>query len=100
MSSTAASAHAESAAGNGDGSSSNGRIAGGIPGTVPVSLTATGSGRSQRRQPTLDDDSALKVIRQLDTAAPTGRASRLEIQKRLGCGGSRAARLADLARKS
>ena len=45
------------------------------------------------------DAAAFGVIRQLDAAAASGRASRLEIQKRLGCGGSKAARLADLARR-
>jgi len=38
------------------------------------------------------------VIRRLDAAAPGGRASRLQIQQGLGCGGSKAARLAELAR--
>jgi hypothetical protein len=88
------------AAGNGHGWRANGRIAGGIPGMVPVSQAAMGNGRSQHEQSALDDNSAVKLIRQLDSSAPTGRASRLEIQKRLGCGGSRAARLADLARQS
>jgi hypothetical protein len=52
------------------------------------------------RRPQLDDADAVAMIRQLDADAPDGRASRMEIQKRLGCGGSRAARLANLARQA
>lgn len=68
-------------------SPTSGRVKNGSPGRMPVG-----------RPPFRDDVEAVDVIRQLDAGAPGGRASRLEIQKRLGCGGSRAARLADLAR--
>jgi hypothetical protein len=44
------------------------------------------------------DVEAVGVIRQLDAAAAGGKASRLEIQRALGCGGSRAVRLAAIAR--
>jgi len=50
-----------------------------------------------RRQ--LADADAIRAIRQLDAASPSGRATRLAIQERLGCGGSKAARLAELARR-
>lgn len=87
-------------AGNGYGTTANGRGAAGINGTRPVDQTANGTARSARRPAVaVDDDTAVELIRQLDTAARAGRASRLEIQKALGCGGSRAARLADLARQ-
>lgn len=56
------------------------------------------NGRTTPGRRTVDDSSAVALIRNLDTAAPQGRASRFEIQKALGCGGSRAARLAELAR--
>jgi hypothetical protein len=46
----------------------------------------------------LSDAEAVTLIRQLDAAAPHGRVSRMQIQERLGCGGSKAARLAGLAR--
>ena len=46
------------------------------------------------------DSKSVALIRQLDAAAPGGRASRLQIQQRLGCGGSKAARLAALARRA
>jgi hypothetical protein len=59
-----------------------------------------GDGNLPERPPTLKDSAALAVIRQLDRSAPTGRVSRFTIQAKLGCGGSRAARLADLARRS
>lgn len=56
-----------------------------------------GSNRpSGRRQ--LADSEAVALIRQLDAAAPDGLASRMQIQQRIGCGGSKAARLAALAR--
>ena len=56
-----------------------------------------GSNRpSGRRQ--LADFEAVALIRQLDAAAPDGLASRMQIQQRIGCGGSKAARLAALAR--
>jgi len=51
------------------------------------------SGRQQ-----LADSEAVALIRQLDAAAPDGLASRMQIQQRIGCGGSKAARLAALAR--
>jgi hypothetical protein len=63
---------------------------------VPIGSRPAASGR----RPSLDDAEAVAMIRQLDAGAPGGMASRMEIQKRLGCGGSRAARLADLARQS
>jgi len=87
------------ATGNGNGSITNGRAAAGIPGTLPTNQSASGNRQTARRQPAVDDTSAVDLIRELDAATPAGRASRLEIQKALGCGGSRAARLADLARQ-
>ena len=83
----------------------------GRPGTISPGPAITGSpaatGASAvrpapaaprpRRQ--LADAEAITAIRQLDAATPTGRASRLAIQQRLGCGGSKAARLAELARQ-
>jgi hypothetical protein len=80
---------APAAAGSVNGSHAAGSPAGGKAGT----------GRSDRR-PRGDDAAAVAVIRQLDAASPDGRASRMVIQKRLGCGGSKAARLANLARGS
>jgi hypothetical protein len=59
-------------------------------------LNGSGPAGGRRRQ--LSDADAVTVIRRLDAAAPAGRASRLQIQQRLGCGGSKAARLAELAR--
>jgi hypothetical protein len=47
----------------------------------------------------LSDADAVAAIRQLDAESSGGRASRMQIQKRLGCGGSKAARLAELARQ-
>jgi hypothetical protein len=76
----------------------NGRAADGS-GMLPVNESANGSGEPARPQPAVDDRTALDLIRKLDAAAPRRRASRLEIQKALGCGGSRAARLAELARR-
>ena len=46
-----------------------------------------------------DDAEAIRRIRQLDAQSSSGEASRHEIQQALGCGGSRAARLARLARR-
>ena len=46
----------------------------------------------------LSDEAAVAMIRQLDERSDHGVASRLDIQQALGCGGSRAARLAGLAR--
>jgi len=62
------------------------------------SAAARSEAPTARRQQLADAD-AVAVIRQLDAAAPTGRASRLAVQQRLGCGGSKAARLAELARR-
>lgn len=78
----------------------------GATGSPPAGGGRNGSGStvSAGRPPALeprqqvDDAEAVAVIQQLDAAAPDGRVSRLEIQKRLRCGGSRAARLAELAR--
>jgi hypothetical protein len=86
-------------ASTGNGTTSNGRSAGGSVGTVSGGPAANGNGRYGSRQPPLDDSEAIERIRALDAAAPSGRVSRLEIQKNLGCGGSRAARLADIARQ-
>lgn len=79
--------------GRAPGSPGPGSTANGSPGRVPP-----GRQPAPEQPPRLDDAEAVAVIRQLDAGVPGGRASRLEIQKRLGCGGSRAARLADLAR--
>jgi len=82
------------------GSTSNGWAAAGMSGTMPIPGPAPGNGHPRpSRQAALDDQSAVRRIRELDAASSTGRVSRLEIQKQLGCGGSRAARLADLARQ-
>lgn len=84
---------------------------------LPASAAVNGlptSGRSDRptssasgtvpkaddRPSELSDSEAVAVIRQLDAAAPAGQASRLQIQRRLACGGSRAARLAAVARRA
>ena len=81
-----------------------GAVAASLP-TQRISSGVAGAGSPAARQPAvarrrqLADADAVSVIRQLDDAAPTGRASRLAIQKRLGCGGSKAARLAALARQ-
>jgi len=89
------------------------------PGRVPVSSgpaqrqPAAGGGGKQRQlqlvgelpgdhpaaSRQLTDADAVTVIRQLDADSPSGRASRMKIQERLGCGGSKAARLAELARR-
>ena len=81
-----------------NGSARIGGSADGMSGMVPIVPTSNRVGAD--RQPAFDDSSAVSRIRQLDQASPRGQASRLEIQKALGCGGSRAARLADLARRS
>jgi len=73
--------------GNGNGSIANGRVADGIARALPVRQSANGNGRSARRQPALDDDSAVKVIRDLDARSPERRASRLEIQTRFAAAG-------------
>jgi hypothetical protein len=92
-------ADSNATSGNGNGATSNGRAADGNLGTMPVRQAANGDGRGRYRQAEVDDDSAIQMIRELDNASPTGQVSRLEIQKKLGCGGSRAARLAELARR-
>ncbi|GAB3785180.1 DUF2637 domain-containing protein [Nocardioides ungokensis] len=58
-----------------------------------------GAAKAADRQPSPSDTEAVAMIRQLDAAAPAGRVSRLQIQQRLGCGGSKAARLATIARR-
>lgn len=87
------------------------RARNGVPAAAPAASGSNGSRRpaaaasgsngtlrpAGRRQ--LTDVEAVSVIRQLDAAAPGGRVSRLQIQQRLECGGSKAARLADLARR-
>jgi hypothetical protein len=72
------------------------RPAAGTFGILPVQKPTNGNGHRQRP---LDDGHAVRVIRQLDSDSASGRVSRLQIQKVLGCGGSRAARLAELARQ-
>jgi hypothetical protein len=84
--------------GNGRAAAHNGERAAGISGMLPDGQSANGNGRAGERQQVLDDDVAIGMIRELD-ASSNGPVSRLEIQKALGCGGSRAARLADLARQ-
>jgi hypothetical protein len=63
---------------------------------VPEARSAV---RHAGRQKGAGDDSAIALIRQLDESSERRQVSRLEIQKALGCGGSRAARLARLARQ-
>jgi len=46
------------------------------------------------------DADAVTVIRKLDAESPGGMASRTKNQRRLGCGGSKAARLAEIARSA
>lgn len=82
---------------SGNGTATTGRPAAGTLRRMPASPVANGNG--SHRQPTLDDQAAVELIRELDAASSTGRASRFEVQRRLGCGGSRAARLAELARE-
>lgn len=86
--------------GSGSGEPAHALDAGGIFGMVPPSHAGSSTGRDADRPAALDDDRAVELIRRLDLAAPAGRVSRLEIQKALGCGGSRAARLAELARSA
>lgn len=77
------------------------RPAVGRSGIVPAPINGSnGRAAGANGVPSLDDGSAVTLIRQLDEASPAGRVSRLEIQRMLGCGGSRAARLADLARSA
>ncbi|RNM12064.1 DUF2637 domain-containing protein [Nocardioides pocheonensis] len=73
--------------------------AGDMAGTNPAPNRPNGDGPAATRHAGLDDRAAVSVIRALDSASPAGPVSRLQIQKELGCGGSRAARLADLARR-
>jgi hypothetical protein len=71
----------------------------GSNGLPPAAVRQPANGSSPTpggRQPS--DDEAVDLIRQLDAAAPGGRATRMQIQERVGCGGSKAARLAALAR--
>lgn len=87
---------------NGDGARPNGHTAVGSPGSasrMPVGQPASGNGRSRQRQLPVSDEVAVGMIRKLDAASETGPVPRLEIQRVLGCGGSRAARLAELARR-
>lgn len=84
-------------ASRGNGTAATGRAAAGSLRRMPVIPAANGT--APHRQPTLDDQEAVQLIRELDAASSTGRVSRLEVQRRLGCGGSRAARLAELARE-
>jgi hypothetical protein len=65
-----------------------------------LQLVSKPAGDRSAETPDLTDAEAVAAIRQLDSVAPGGRASRMQIQRRLGCGGSKAARLADLARQS
>jgi len=68
----------------------------GLP-PAAIRQALNGSGRATGRRQ-LSDSEAVTLIRQLDAAAPDGLASRMQIQQRIGCGGSKAARLAALAR--
>jgi hypothetical protein len=86
--------------GSGNGTASRGRLAVGSLGSMPGAEAASGNGQNGSHQNAFDDPEAIRRIRALDAAAPSGRVSRLEIQKDLACGGSRAARLAELARQS
>jgi hypothetical protein len=84
-----------------NGSQPTGRSGGRAANNGSAGKASTGSHpAASGRQQQLDDAAAVAMIRQLDADAPAGRASRMEIQKRLGCGGSRAARLATLARQA
>lgn len=73
--------------------------AGDMAGTKLARNRPNGDGQAAIRHAGLDDSAAVSVIRALDSASPAGPVSRLQIQKELGCGRSRAARLADLARR-
>lgn len=84
---------------SGTGRPAAGRAAGGRGGMLPTTPASTVNTQVQHRSAEMTDDEAVERIRALDYAASSGRASRLEIQRHLGCGGSRAARLADLARR-
>lgn len=77
----------------------NGRAAGGGSKPLPVRQEADAAGSGSNERVNIDDADAVRTIQRLDVTDPTGRVSRLEIQKALGCGGSRAARLAALARQ-
>lgn len=81
-----------------DRPSPDGDPAAGRQRSVPT-LAGGAAGRPLRDGPAIDDAAAVTAIQELDRSAPVGRASRLQIQKLLGCGGSRAARLAELARQ-
>jgi hypothetical protein len=84
----------------GDSAGANGRpaaTAGKRSTAVVDSINGNKPMSGQGPRPRADSES-VALIQQLDAAAPGGRASRLQIQQRLGCGGSRAARLAALAR--
>lgn len=67
---------------------------------VRVPVTGPAHRRAGADRPaTPADQAAIEEIRRLDAAAPSGVAARKDIEKALGCGGSRAARLAGLARE-
>jgi len=85
---------------NGHSAATSGQPAGGNDLTLPDGPSANGNGRTSYRQPELDDETAMEMIRDLDSSSSNGPVSRHEIQRTLGCGGSRAARLADLARRT
>lgn len=65
----------------------------------PATTAELPAGRPAGRQIEMDDHAAIALIRELDLASENDQASRFDIQKTLGCGGSRAARLARLARQ-
>ena len=65
----------------------------------PEAATPHGSDGGPVSQP-LSDDQAIDRIRQMDQNATSGRATRRAIQAELGCGSSRATRLAALARSA
>jgi hypothetical protein len=71
--------------------------AGPIGPAAEVAVTPAIPTRSTR---SLDDKAAVALIQRLDADAPHGQASRPQIQSALRCGGSRAGRLAQLARQS
>jgi hypothetical protein len=80
----------------------NGRQAA-TAGNRPTAVAGSSNGSMPtpaKRPRQMADSDDVALIRQLDAAAPGGRASRLQIQQRLGCGGSKAARLAALARRA
>lgn len=84
---------------NGCAAAPNGQPDGGTSGNLPGGRSANDAAGIGRRQSELDDDTAVDLIRDLDASSSNGAVSRHEIQRALGCGGSRAARLADLARR-